>query len=168
MKEIFDRLWVGAQTDYDDLVGGLHGGIDHWAIVHAAKEPYHREVLGYTGRAAPKDHPEYLIARRDNRLILNLVDTPDPKYVSREIVDAAVQFIGEHHGQGRNVLCHCNQGRSRSPTIMMLYLASQLPAGFDEAEEFMRESYPAYEPANGMREFAREHWAAYRGEFVPA
>src|ERR1035437_3624457 len=116
MIEVLSNLFVGSQ---DDEVS-IHGQ-SGWFVVHACKEPYHRQALGYSGRAAPKNHPEYLIARRDNRLVLNLVDADDPAYIPAEIMDVAVTFIHEHLSAGRRVLVHCNQGLSRSPAIAMLY-----------------------------------------------
>jgi len=70
MIEIYPNLYIGNEDDYESKVRSETG----WCVVHACKDPYHRQALGYTGRAAPKEHPEYLIARRDNQLILNLVD----------------------------------------------------------------------------------------------
>jgi len=154
MIEVANALWVGSQLDYEQI-----DNPHEWAVVHACKEPYHRQELGYTTRGAPKDHPEYLFCERDNRLILNLVDVDDPKYVAPEIIHAAVEFIRKH--QGKNIIVHCNQGRSRSPTIAMLYLASTLGGDFEAAEEAMRSRYPDYAPANGMREFARANWDTF-------
>lgn len=58
------------------------------------------------------------------------------------------------------MLCHCNLGHSRSPTIGMLYLKMRglLPAKFEDAEDAFRAIYAQYSPANGMREFARSQW----------
>ncbi len=119
MIEVYPNLFVGDQADYDDRVQQQEG----WRIVHACKEPYHRQALGYTGRAAPQTHPEYLIARRGHRLILNMVDANDPAYIPKEIMDAALAFIYEGLTSGDRVLVHCNQGESRSPSIVLLYLA---------------------------------------------
>lgn len=155
-------LFVGNQEDEKAITNP-----DEWAIIHAAKEPYHREALGYTGRSAPKDHPEYLMAYRPclntlpkNRLILNLVDVEDPKYVHPSIMRAAMWFID----QNAHVLVHCNQGASRSPTIAMLYLHSigKLPLIFEAAEAAFKEIYPPYCPGKGMRGFAQAHWEEYR------
>lgn len=159
MIEVAPRLWVGSQADYETIVRPESG----WCVVHACKEPYHREALGYTGRAAPKDHPEYLVARRDNRLILNLVDVDDPKYVHTELIAAALGFIGESLAAGKRCVIHCNQGRSRAPSIAMMYLAPDLSPVFDDAEEKFRVRYPEYLPANGMRGFARANWARLLG-----
>ncbi|MDO9036420.1 MAG: phosphatase, partial [Methanoregula sp.] len=110
MIEIYPNLFIGNENDYETKVRQESG----WCVVHACKEPYHREALGYSGRAAPKNHPEYLIARRGNRLILNLVDAPDPAYIPKEIIDAALAFISANLNAGSHVLVHCNEGCSRS------------------------------------------------------
>lgn len=88
MIEVYPNLFVGDEADARTALSATG-----WFIVHACKEPFHRQELGYTGRAAPKSHPEYLIAERDGRLILNLVDAPKPAYNPKEVVDAAVDAI---------------------------------------------------------------------------
>ena len=158
MIEVAPRLFVGSQTDYETQAKDDNS----WTVVQACKEPYHRAALGYTGRAARNDHPEYLFCKRDNRLILNLVDVDDPQYVRPEIIDAALACIHLNLSSlapsRQRVLVHCNQGRSRSPTIAMLHLAKALPVDFERAEEAFAAIYPDYAPANGMREFARGRW----------
>ena len=157
MIEVASGLWVGSQADFEALPE------DHsLAIVHACKEPHHRAALGYTGRAAPKDHDEYLFAYRDGCIILNPVDAADPAYVRPEITAAALGFIAAKRGEGQKVLVHCNQGHSRAPTIGMLAMAAGLPEAFEEAEEAFRGIYPDYAPAAGMREFAVLNWGRYR------
>ena len=110
--------------------------------------------------------------------MLNLVDAPDPKYVSVKVVDEAMRFIDEwmeaHQTEVDNpnaLLICCNQGGSRAPTLGLLYLAWRMPDSFTEAEDQYRESCPSYAPGVGMREFARIHWHHYRarhGYVVPA
>lgn len=159
MIEVHPNLFVGSEAD-EQRVRGQAG----WFFVHACKEPYHRQALGYSGRAAAKDHPEYLIARREGRLILNLVDVADVNYVAPEIVDAALEAIRANIGEVR-VLLHCNQGQSRSPTLALLYLArftDRFAAmGLDEAIGAFREIYPLYNPARGMADYARLNWQRY-------
>ncbi len=161
MIEVYERLFVGSQDDYEFSVKGHVG----WAVVHACKEPYHRQALGYTGRAAPKSHPEYLIARRGNRLVLNLIDADSPTYIPKQIIDTALDFIHEHLGLAQKVLVHCNQGRSRAPAISLLYLArytDRLPrSSFVEAENAFRTIYPPYSPAGGMHGYMMQHWQQY-------
>lgn len=117
MKEIYPNLHIGSQDDYENIVRNQDG----WYVIHACKEPYHRQALGYTGRSAPKEHPEYLIAYRGNHLILNLVDASDPAYIPKEIIDEAIKAIGVNI-VNHKVFVHCNQGQSRSAEIGLLYL----------------------------------------------
>lgn len=147
MIQILPNLYIGDQNDCEGFEG---------AILHACKEPYHRQFVGYTGRALAKDHPEYLYAVRDNELALNIVDVDDPKYFAEEMINKALQFIGEHD----KVLLHCNQGQSRSAGIGMLYMRTKglLDGTFEEAEEKFKEIYPPYSPRNGIREYVRLHW----------
>lgn len=76
MIEIAKNIYVGNEADYEMCVQGNA----EWAIVHACKEPYHRQAVGYSGRACSKLHPEYLFAERGNRIMLNLVDVEDPTH----------------------------------------------------------------------------------------
>lgn len=161
MIEIYPKLYIGNEKDYELTVKNQAG----WCVVHACKEPYHRQALGYISRAAPKDHPEYLIAKRGHRLILNLVDAPDPAYIPKEIIDAALEFIHTSLITGYRVLIHCNQGESRSPSIGLLYLVSftdRLSASsLAEAEAVFRLIYPDYNPGVGMRGFMLANWESY-------
>jgi hypothetical protein len=160
MIEIFPNLFIGTADDYEFQVKGQ---LD-WMIVHACKEPYHRRELGYTSRGAPRNHPEYLIAKRGNRLILNLVDADDPNYIPKEIIDSALAFIREGLSQAGKVLVHCNKGESRSPGLGMLYLAiytDKLPKEFEIAEQSFRQIYPPYNPSFGMRGFLVRNWSNY-------
>ncbi|MCX5801837.1 MAG: dual specificity protein phosphatase family protein [Candidatus Eisenbacteria bacterium] len=162
MTEIYPNLFVGNESDYEYSIRHQ----SDWYVVHACKEPYHRRELGYTGRGAPRNHPEYLIARRENRLILNLVDAPNPAYIPKEIIDAALEFIDERLCSGQRVLVHCNLGESRAPAIGLLYMAAFANAfpssSFSEAESAFRRIYPAYSPSLGIRGFLEQNWDAYR------
>jgi len=161
MIEIHPSLYVGHQGDYQYQVKGRDG----WAVVHACKEPYHRQLLGYKTRGAPKDHPEYFYAERGNRLYLNLVDAPNPKYIPKEIIDKAFAFIHAKLAEGLKVLVHCNQGESRSPGIGFLYLLrhSDAPSktSLDDALAWFRQIYPAFSPSRGISGFIAEHWKEY-------
>jgi hypothetical protein len=165
MIQIAHKLWVGNQQDFDNLDAGLG---TEWAVVFAARDPWHRKELGYTGRGAPPDHPEYLFARRDDRLMLNLVDAQDPKYIRQEAIDEAMRFIEEYRekfdnpNDPRAVMIVCNQGLSRSPTLALLYKPWPATISFEDAVAEFLEAYPAYAPGAGMREFARANWGYYR------
>ncbi len=156
MKEVVPGLFVGSQNDYESVP-------EDWFVVQACKEPYHRQALGYTGRSAPADSPEYLMARRGNRLILNLVDARDAVYIPTEIITAALLAIMGALAAGKPILVHCNKGESRAPSIALLYMASEglLPREEDEAIADFTELYPEYAPGTGMAAFVHEHWQEY-------
>ncbi len=159
MIEVCANLHVGSERD-EQRMRSQAG----WFFIHACKEPYHRQALGYTGRAAAKTHPEYLIARRNGRLVLNLVDVDDPNYIPAEIVDAALDAVRDNI-QHSKILLHCNQGQSRSPGIALLYLLKHTDIlGEKEmatAIAAFRTIYPPYAPARGMAEYIRLNWCCY-------
>lgn len=160
MTEIYPGLFIGNETDYEMTVKHQ----ENWAVVHACKEPYHRQALGYSGRACAKEHPEYLLAYREDRLILNLVDVDNPAWISPTIIDNAIDFIDKHLAQGQKILVHCNQGQSRSASIGLLYLARKgeyTNCDFLEAESRYREKYPSYNPAYGIRGFCIQNWRQF-------
>ena len=163
MKQIYPNLHIGSQEDYELIVKQqINNNEDEWFVIHACKEPYHRQALGYTGRAASKDHPEYLIANRGNHLILNLVDVPNPANIPKEIIDEAIKAIHSNI-HDRKVFVHCNQGMSRSATIGLLYLKAvhAIDEDFEKAEQKYLELYPWYNPGLGMRGYAITNWNNY-------
>ncbi len=167
MIEVYNGLFVGNERDYEGDVRGQ----PNWRVVHACKEPYHRRELGYSGRAASKTHPEYLFARRGDRLILNLVDAPDPTYIPKEVVDAALDFIDLSLNETRRVLVHCNEGGSRAPSIAFLYLVARterfVALGEQAALTEFRSLYPAFNPAAGMLGFIRANFPSYCRRAIP-
>lgn len=141
---------------------------ENWFIIHAAKEPWHRDALGYTERGAPPNHPEYLVAKRPGELMLNLVDMKSisPQYTN-PIVEAAFEAIDDNLSadleHGKKILIHCNEGKSRAPTIALLWLGRELDEfqslSFDAAAaQFTQALYPEYDPGIGMANYARQRW----------
>lgn len=163
MIEVYPNLFVGTQQDYEYEVAKQKD----WAVVHACKEPYHRQALGYTGRGAPKNHPEYLVAYRGQRLMLNIVDANNPAFFAPEMINAALNFIEEKLNAGMRVLIHCNLGLSRSPAIALLYMAARLSAlpttSLEAAEQEFKQLYPNYAPQSGIRRYLAQHWEDYCG-----
>jgi hypothetical protein len=68
--------------------------VEGWALIHAAKSPWHINLLGYTGGPAPVGHPERWWADREHRTFLNLVDSPSqlPELVIPVLDHAAEQI----------------------------------------------------------------------------
>lgn len=159
MKEVYKNLYVG---DEKDVIFALN---DYYAIIHACKEPYHRQLLGYTGRGCPKDNPEYLWAERGDRLYLNMVDAPISLFFDKSMIDKALDFIEQRLSERKKVLVHCNEGFSRSPSIALLYLIKHGIIKGETLEdcevEFLR-LYPEYNPGKGIRDFVKMNFKEYR------
>jgi predicted protein tyrosine phosphatase len=170
MREVFPNLFCGSDEDWYNLkkehIPGreIDQPVDNWAVLHAAKEPCHRQFVGYTGRGCPKESPEYLYAERGNRLALNIVDAPKPEFFDIGMIDKALDFIEQKLSEGLKVLVHCNEGRSRSASICLLYLIKHGIINGDTLEdceaEFMK-VYPEYNPGTGIMGFVKEHWKDY-------
>ena len=155
MTEICENVYVGTIEDYEKIK------FDYaFYTVIAAKEPYHRRAVGYNGRSCGKEHPEYLYAERERCLICNLVDVDNPDWISPVIIGKALEKVNVASKNGRKVLICCNQGRSRSASIGMLYMRTKhkLSADFETAEKEYKLIYPSYEPANGIRRFVKNNW----------
>ena len=163
MIEVHPGLFLGNRHDYEKIVAGQSG----WAVVHACRT-YHRMVVGYRIRNVPVSHPDYLIARRENRIMLSLDDLPIATFIRKEMIDETLDFIDQMRNDGFNVLIHCMQGRSRSPSITMLYLATRLhvlpDSSLEAAERQFRHIYPRYAPNRGIREHLRRNWHLYRAD----
>lgn len=158
MVEVYQNLFIGTVDEYEKVKDNA----DFFTVI-AAKEPYHRKAVGYSGRSCGKDHPEYLYAERERCLICNLVDVDNPEWISPIIINKAIEDIDKALlKDGVQVLICCNQGKSRSAGIGFMYMKHKGAFGensdFEIAEKSFRALYPAYEPANGMREYARIHW----------
>jgi predicted protein tyrosine phosphatase len=160
MIEVYPNLFIGSWIDYEKVVSGQSG----WAVVHACKE-YHRITVGYKLWNVPRYHPEYMLARRENRIMLCLLDLPVSSFIKKEMIDQALDFIDDAYNSGLKVLVHCMAGRSRSPSITMLYLATRLHVlsadSFEVAEKQFRSLYPRYSPNRGIREHLRRNWQQY-------
>lgn len=169
MIEVHPRLWLGNDDDARDVILGREGIRDEammlgwrpWALVSAAKEPYHRALVRYPGRAAPEG-PERFSARRGRHLALNWVDVDDPKWFRVQEAVEAFNHIDAAQRMEIDCLVHCNQGVSRSPSLVLLWLRREVEdwrgMAFERAEERLRTVYPAYDPTDGVREFVRRHW----------
>lgn len=165
MIEVHPRLWVGNDDDARRVLSWAEKTrppyTDIWAMVSAAKEPYHRALLGYVGRGAPKESPEYYLARRGRHLALNWVDVDDAKWFRTMELYEAMYHINAAQRMEIDCLVHCNQGVSRSPSLVLGWLYMWGPdewgaLEFEKAEEKFKTVYPLYDPTAGVREFIRE------------
>jgi hypothetical protein len=138
------------------LVGGIgvcdyarHQGVP---IIHATKFPCYWNAVD---RKQPRPgHWNYLIVNRGGDLFLNMIDGEE-RYFMVELFLAAFQFLDQHHGK---VAIHCNQGRSRAPSIALLWMAR---TGRIPGDTFLHAiaQYPGdYLPSRGLSDFITHHW----------
>jgi len=152
MQIIIDNLYIGNQ--YDFLPEG-------WAVVNCGKSPWHQQAVGYT-KSLDSAHRNYLIHETEDALSLNLVDAPfefKPQYTD-PIFKKAFEFINANR-KSRPVLVRCNQGLSRSPSIVLAYLGKMLlTAGdyYEEAREEFKDLYPDYAPGKGVEAYLKNGW----------
>ncbi len=156
MKQIYNNLYVGNDLDFQRIKNDKD-----FYIIHACKEPYHRQLLGYKGKSCDISHPEYLYAERDNALYLNMVDALDKKYIREELFLKANEVIGNELSKGKKFLVHCNQGQSRSPAIGLYYLYSInyfKGSSYDEIKKYYTENvYPCFSPNKGIDDWLRDN-----------
>lgn len=172
MTKIFENLFVGTVSD----IGFTAYAFIPYSILGACKEPLHRSHArlrgkcydGYTGRAIPKDEPEYYFAERDHALYLNLIDARDPAYIPDICIEKAIEFIEKETLEGRNVLIVCNKGESRSPAIAFLYLVTKgiiNCSSFSEALDLFVDSfYPYFNPGNGILGYYQKYFERLKKE----
>lgn len=131
-----------------------------WISIRAAKYPWHNEL---TGGVSNKSSPEYLFARRGNSLILNLVDAEKPEFISKICIDKAIEMM-ELYVSTKSIVVQCNEGFSRSPSIVFLYLVKNkiITGDLKTALASFYVMYPKYRPGKGMFGFIKNHFEEYR------
>ena len=129
------------------------------AVVHACKEPCHRQAVGYSQRSLPSSHPNYLALETEHHVYLNMIDPPQPLFMMPSF-EAFFAFVDRHIDE-RKVIVHCNQGESRAPSLALLYVAKrteQLPNdSYAEAAQAFRKEFP-YNPGQGIQIWLEKHW----------
>lgn len=169
MKQVSTNLYVGTVEDFQEILDNSLSDA-HWSILGACKDPLHRKYAklqgaacaGYSGRAMPKDEPEYLFAKRNHALYCNLIDANDMKYIPDAIIEECLEFISKELAQDRKVLIVCNKGESRSPSIALMYMIEI--GEFDDCKdwdmvlEWFREVYPAYNPKKGFYDYVKQFY----------
>jgi predicted protein tyrosine phosphatase len=95
-----------------------------------------------------------------------MVDAAYPAAFNAGAIHQALTFTAVSLASGLTVLIHCNQGRSRSPSLALLYLHATAP-GWDtltmaQADAQFGKIYHAYAPAAGIRTFTADHWVTDR------
>lgn len=150
MLEISPGVYIGSIRDYGKAAG---------LAILSATQTVHYPAVGFTRSNVDKNHTNYLSFERANHLTLNWVDGPAELYDwgGEKIFSQALHFIEQHNP----VLIHCNKGRSRAPTLGLLYLSKRLKsisnASFEAARDDFSKIYPKYKPG-GIAQYVADHW----------
>jgi predicted protein tyrosine phosphatase len=154
MQQVHERLYVGDDTD-------CRTGSGDWSVVHACKHPCHRDAVGYTD-APSRSHRHYLSKQENGDLYLNMIDPEKPLFMEEMFEDFFSFAVSRWKEDGDRLFIHCNQGRSRSPSLALLLLASHSDAisggSYTDAREQFGKLYPAYRPSRGIRVFLQNNW----------
>lgn len=152
--EICNHLVIGDGADC------RIGRPEEIVVVHACKDPCHRNAVGYSGRSLPTGHPNYLYLEDSGNLYLNIIDPPKPLF-KIESFRKFIEFLDSHIGRVP-VLIHCNEGRSRAPSLALLYAAKRLGlyerGTFGDSKLLLQEKLPSYLPGLGISRFLADHW----------
>lgn len=153
LHRVTDRLYFGG-------LGAGHRAVPDAAVVHACKDPCHRQALGYQKSLGPA-HPNYLGYEQNLHLYLNIVDPSTPLFTP-ESFKIFLEFT-DRHITDRPVVIHCNQGLSRAPSLALLYMAKRLQllpnTNYAAARSAFEEQFP-YSPGKGIESFLSAHWAS--------
>lgn len=157
IKLLETNLFIGT---LDDL---SHTNNQEWAVVHAT-QTIHYQIFGWnrTTHKPGKNHPNYIYYEEDNRISLNWVDGAEYLYnwSGVETFIKILNFIDKWIPK-KNVLIHCDQGQSRSPTLGLLYLAKRTKIipddSFQAAKKEFVKYYPYYLPS-GIGEYVEKNW----------
>ena len=153
MEATIAGLFIGDLTDCTT-------GDENMAVVHAAKTPCHQEIVGYDG-TLPNNHKYYLKYETKSDLYLNIIDPPIP-LLKIETFKYFLDFVQRiWYIEKRDILIHCNQGKSRSPSLAILALA-YLEIIDNDSYKSARENFESYgieyTPGKGIERFLSDHW----------
>lgn len=143
------------------LIGGREHVIPGTDHVISACRSYHLMRCGFR---ADRGQPDYLWHLDPGRrwLSINWVDGPAKLFGwSADVWPLAFDLLDEWTRRGRAIV-HCDQGMSRSPTLVMAYLAKRtplLPDDFVPAAMQFQHLYPTWKPKmSGVCGWVRDHW----------
>lgn len=107
------------------------------------------------------DAPWLPVSERDgfNCHRIEILDQPNTELLPH--LEAACAYMDRALKSGRNVLVHCQQGVSRSPSIVIAYLIRNYGMSFDNALSLLKRQRACVKPNSGFISALREwesHW----------
>lgn len=136
MTEVYNNLYVA------DI--SACKSIGDYAVIHACKFPCYNSI---------SNNKNNVLEIGDN-LYLNIIDPKEPLFTF-DLFEKSIEFIDKHI-KDRKVIVHCNQGKSRSASIALLYLFRDKE--YWEAQYEFSQIYPNYLPSEGINEYFETNW----------
>lgn len=125
-------------------------------IVHACKWPCFND---HVGKPRMGD-PDYLWKHLGDNLYLNMIDPGKPFFMI-EMFWEFLEWATSKLDAGTPVVIHCNEGKSRSPSLGMLLLVKNgqiEAASYNEAKTAFLAVYPDYKPGSGLEYYLHQNW----------
>lgn len=152
------NIYVGTKEEYNTALGQEMKIV--CALNRANGFVTHQSKVGWSGRGCNKDNPYYLFKEEEHAIYLNMIDGDDPKYVSDEMINAALGFMKKHLDNDETIFVYCSLGESRSPSIALMYM---LEHGFIDVSDnvfvdFRNNFYAKYQPKLGNAQYIVKRW----------
>jgi len=148
------KLFVGNQYELSEIGNDFN-------IIHAAKDPFHKNLEGYHGTKCPQDKYYYEDMSQASLCIIDFPKAFQWEWFPEDMLSSTMKFIDKSFEENKKVFIHCNQGLSRAPSIAFMYLVSRglmKEDTFESNLNYFYELYPDYKPADAIFEnIKRKH-----------
>ncbi|RZN46227.1 hypothetical protein EF808_06090 [archaeon] len=157
MHHLYGRFYVG------DIYDCFYGDNDEWAVVHACPHPcFHHAVT-----SGARHDSSMIVAKRGSHLFLNMRDWwyPPSDHTMGTIVTRLLSFVRSLR-PAYNVLFHCHEGISRSPSLALIVLANEGlidTASYEAGKRHLQRLYPLFFPSQGIEHYLKTHWGPLYG-----
>lgn len=106
-------------------------------------------------------HPDYIAYEDGNHLYLNMIDGHE-KYFSTPLFIKSLNFLEKYSEE--KILIHCDKGKSRSSSILMLYFAKRIKiigstSYFVAKEDYINNYDKEYLPSPGIEIYLKKNWS---------
>ncbi len=158
MREVIDGLFVGGKESPE-----LMDESEELSIVHVCDDAAFTNIARSEGNTDKNTK----FVKTTSKLILKLTNDESPNAYEIGLFKEALAFIDAKLAIEHNILLYGDSGKSRAPSIAMIYIASKgliAKDSYEKAEAvFKKKHYEKYEPASGLGEFIKANWTELVG-----
>lgn len=164
--KVWDNFFVATVEDVDRMTEKQR---KEFSIIGACKYPLHArnarldgaENDGYYGKKISKEDREYSYCERGGNLYLNIIPATTASQINETAIQKAMLYMDNSYKEKKDVLIVDNNGRNRSPSLILLWF---IHVGFMDKKEtaeqvmtgFKRNVYKAYAPSQGMIDYIKK------------